>query len=504
MRIRRAYWNPHLTVFLSSACVMVLELVASRLVAPRLGVSLYTWTSIIGVILAGMSLGNFIGGRLADRFASPTFLGLIFVLASLFSLSILWLVRALGELAWSQHLPLLLWVVTDIAIVFFLPSVVLGCVSPIVVKLTLQDLTRTGTTVGKIYAWSSAGSILGTFATGFFLISWLGTKSVVLLVGGILLLMGLWFLTMVRWQKAVASAAVAVILFGGATWTFQAQGVLKSDCLVESDYFCIKVHDTEMGSRKVRELILDRLVHSYTDLDDPMFLGYGYERTYAGVLEPLLEQKPDMDAFFIGGGAYTFPRYLEILLPESHLVVTEIDPAVTETARQELGLPRDSRIEIHDMDSRLFMTWQSAPDSYDLIFGDAFNDYSVPYHLTTLEFDQMIDSLLRDDGMYLANIIDGGQRGHFMRAFVRTLQQVFTYVEVIPTIEGWRDAARTTFVIAASQVPIDLSQLGSFYKPLSKEELDEYLQMEPPLILTDDYVPVDNLLAPVFDDSHRG
>lgn len=295
-----------------------------------------------------------------------------------------------------------------------------------------------------------------------------------------------------------------MILFGGTAWTFQAQGVLEPECFVESNYFCIKLQDTQLGDREVRELILDRLVHSYTDLDDPLFLGYGYERTYAGILLPLMESKPDLSAFFIGGGAYTFPRYLDTLLPESHLVVTEIDPGVTEIAHQALNLPQDTRIEIHNMDSRLFMTWEGTPDSYDLIFGDAFNDYSVPFHLTTLEFDQMIDSLLREDGIYLANIIDGGQRGHFMRAFVRTLQQVFAYVEVIPTIEGWRDAARTTFVIAASQAPIDLSRLNPLYKPLSKEELDEYLQMEPPLILTDDYVPVDNLLAPVFDDSHRG
>jgi len=140
MRLRQRLWNPYGIVFTSSACIMVLELVASRLIAPQLGVSLYTWTSVIGVILAGISLGNYIGGRLADRYASPRFLGLIFGLAALGSLSILWLNGKMGNINLPEAVPLLLWVVAFIAAEFFIPSAILGCVSPIVVKLSLTDL----------------------------------------------------------------------------------------------------------------------------------------------------------------------------------------------------------------------------------------------------------------------------------------------------------------------------------------------------------------------------
>ncbi|MHB1296564.1 MAG: fused MFS/spermidine synthase [Anaerolineae bacterium] len=503
MRLRDRLWNPYAVVFISSACVMVIELVASRIIAPRLGVSLYTWTSVIGVILAGISLGNYIGGRLSDRFAAPRLLGLVFTLASLTSLSILWLNNDLHEVS-IPALPLILWVVGYIAAVFFVPSMILGCVSPIVVKLSLVDLNRSGTTVGKIYAWSSVGSIVGTFATGFWLISWLGTKNIVLAISGILMLLGLWFLTDTTPRRAIGTVVVALALMGGGIWALGYTGYLRSECLDETNYFCINVKEREIGGRTVRQLSLDRLVHSYTDIEDPSHLVYGYEQTYAGVVMPLMERKPDLRAFFIGGGGYTFPRYLEAMLPESHLVVSEIDPGVTDVAQQLLGLDPASRIVIENLDARLVMSRMNGTERYDLIFGDAFNDFSVPYHLTTIEFDRIVDDLLTDEGLYVANIIDGGRHGHFMRAYVRTLQEIFPYVAVVPTLDDWREAARGTYVVVASRSPIDLSALPVGDTPLTPDELQAYLDLEEPLVLTDDYVPVDNLLAPVFADSHAG
>jgi len=503
MRLRERLWNPYVIVFLSSACTMIIELVASRLIAPALGVSLYTWTSVIGVILAGMSLGNYIGGRLADRSASFFLLGVIFVLGSLGALSILWLIKNVGNVPLPPGVPLMAWVVAYIAAVFFVPAAILGCVSPIVVKLSLTDLQRTGRTVGKIYAWSTVGSIVGTFATGFYLISWFGTRTIVLMVAGVLMLIGVWFVTAGR-GRGVVMALVALFFALGATGSLAQGDYLDSGCLRETNYFCIKVHEKEVGSRLVRELVLDRLVHSYSDIEDPTFLHYGYERTYAAVIAPMMESKPDLSAMFIGGGGYTFPRYLEAKLPNSHVEVAEIDPEVTEVAHSMLGLSRDTRVKVANLDARIYLKLYGQPDSYDLVFGDAFNDYSVPFHLTTLEFDQMVDRLLREDGLYVINIIDGGKRGHFMRAYIRTLQQVFPHVAVIPSAAGWEESVRTTFVVVASKQPLQLDHLTVTEAPLPAEYLESYLSLEAPLILTDDYVPVDNLLAPVFADSHRG
>ncbi|NLX44082.1 MAG: fused MFS/spermidine synthase [Chloroflexi bacterium] len=501
MTLRQRLWNPYVLVFISSSCTMVIELVASRFIAPRVGVSLYTWTSVIGVILAGISLGNYLGGRLADRYGSPTLLGIVFSLASLATLVPLWLGGDLHAFRLPFETPLLVWIVIYIAILFLVPSVILGCVSPIVVKLSLSDLKKAGTTVGKIYAWSTAGSIIGTFLTGFYLMSRFGTKATIVGVSVLLIALGAWFLTAVPWRKALGCALVLALLYGGSLLLLSRGGFLMAECMRETDYFCINVYEKEQDGRTVRELLLDRLVHSYTDLEDPTYLAYGYEKTYAGLIAPLAKQAEGIDAFFIGGGGYTFPRYLQTVLPESHIVVTEIDPGVTWAAHTWLGLPEDTSIISFNEDARQYLVANAEEDSYDVVFGDAFNDYSVPYHLTTLEFARLVDYVLRDDGIYMANIIDAGTEGHFMRAFVSTLQSVFANVVVIPSTSDWRTSTRTTWVIAGSQARIDLSRLPEGYLAVAQETLDGYLAEKPHVMLTDDYVPVDNLMIPVAEAS---
>ncbi len=501
MRLRQKLWNPYLLVFISSACVMIIELVASRLIAPRIGVSLYTWTSVIGVVLAGTSLGNYIGGRLSDRYASMGLLGIVYTLASLATLLALWLNNDLHTFRLPINVPMIVWIVLYIAALFLLPSIILGCVSPIVVKLSLTDLERSGTTVGKIYAWSAAGSIAGTFLAGFYLIAQFGTKATFLGVSAALLLLGIWFLLDRSWRRSAARVALTLSLFGAGVYGLSAGGFLGQDCRVETNYFCINVQETQRDERTVYELLLDRLVHSYTDLDDPMYLVYGYEKTYAALVAPIMEAKPDLAAFFIGGGGYTFPRYLRALSPDSRLVVSEIDPGVTEAAHRWLGLPRDTDIETHNVDARGYLMWYAQPDSFDVVFGDAFDDYSVPYHLTTLEFSQLVDTVLTEDGIYLANIIDAGPSGDFFRAFVATQQEVFEHVVVIPSTSGWRESARSTFVVASSHQPIDTARLPEGYDVLGEEELAEYMGAAPYVLLTDDYVPVDNLMVPVVEAS---
>ena len=148
---------------------MILELVAGRIIAPYMGVSLYTWTSVIGVVLAGISLGNFLGGRLADRHASPRLLGGMFLLGGLSSFGIL-AVDAVGGLS-SLDWHIVAKILTLTTALFFVPCIILGTISPIVAKLAVRDLARTGRTVGQIYAVGAAGSIVGTFATGLILIS---------------------------------------------------------------------------------------------------------------------------------------------------------------------------------------------------------------------------------------------------------------------------------------------------------------------------------------------
>ncbi|HEX2172677.1 MAG TPA: fused MFS/spermidine synthase, partial [Dehalococcoidia bacterium] len=193
-------WVSLLIVFMASCCTMVLELVAGRILAPFIGVSLYTWTSIIGVCLAGISAGNFLGGVLADKAGSRRTLGLILLGGGLFSLIIL----PLAAMDLTNVVPKEgpfgardFWLITRIVVVtallFLPPTLILGMVSPIVIKLALTDLRETGSIAGKIYAFSTVGSIVGTFLTGFYLVSAFGTRNIVLGVAVILIVMAFVF-----------------------------------------------------------------------------------------------------------------------------------------------------------------------------------------------------------------------------------------------------------------------------------------------------------------------
>jgi predicted membrane-bound spermidine synthase len=199
--------RPSLIVFLSSACLMVLELVAERIIAPHVGMSLYTWTSIIGVILAGMSLGNYLGGRMADRRASPSLLGRIFLFSGLTTLPIL--AADVLELLAVVEWPFILKILVVITSLFFVPATMLGTVSPIVAKLAIRDLARSGRILGQIYAAGSAGSIVGTLASGFLLVPWFATHVIVSGVAGLLLLLSLLFFTRAQQDAAFSGNDIA-------------------------------------------------------------------------------------------------------------------------------------------------------------------------------------------------------------------------------------------------------------------------------------------------------
>ncbi len=481
---------------------MVLELVAGRIIAPYVGVSLYTWTSIIGIVLAGISLGNYVGGRLADRRASLRVLGLIFLFGGLTSLIILTVEYTVVLLPAGWGVIARILALTTI--LFFLPATILGMTSPVVAKLAVTDLERTGSTVGKIYAAGTAGSILGTFLTGFVLISQFGTFAIVAGVAVILTTMGVLFLT----QGNLKIVAAVWLIMGIAIAINEQTNTFQSVCGIETNYFCIRIVQEEREEGVVRKLVLDRLVHSFNSLENPLQLTYGYEEMYGEISAYQASEHAPLNSLFIGGGGYTFPRYLETLYPDSMIDVIEIDPGVTDVAYGYLGLSAETNIQTFNQDARQFLL-RAPTRRYDIIFGDAFNDFSVPYHLTTREFNQLVRAWLSDDGIYVLNMIDGGQ-ADFLRAVTHTLGQTFDHVYVAPTIQAWRQAPHSTFVILATDTPLDLERLATVETPagttlfaenvLNSAETNALLHESPAILLTDRYAPVEQMLAPAFRD----
>lgn len=531
-RPRRAIsiWAAYLVVFLSSACTLILEIVAGRILAPHIGVSLYTWTSIIGVVLAGISLGNYAGGRVADRWGSARTLGIILLAGGLASLLVLPSTLLAGDRnlfrldCGSEYSPafgglctpqiaIMVKIVLLTGAIFFLPSFILGMVSPVVVRLSLASLNTAGSTVGKIYAFSTLGSIVGTFLTGFYLIATFGTRYIVLGVGIVLVLLallagGLW---RVRRPVQALPIVLGAILAAGLAQAIDRTNALASTCQKETDYYCIKVYDQEHSQNRVlRTLVLDHLIHSYSSLEDPTFYEYAYVKVYAEMTEYVASQKPDFRTLFIGGGGYTLPRGIEVSYPLASIEVMEIDPGVTRNAYESMGLPLDTRVVTHNLDARLVLEQLQGGPKYDLVFGDAFNDISIPYHLTTVEFNQKIRAVLHDDGFYLVNVIDKMQGGQFLPSFIRSMKVVFPHVYILSTGAPWLTsiASSNTFVVVGTATPLpEYPMKGmrgqgfngtvlTIIMPL--DLMEEWLQAAPGVLLTDDYAPADNLIAPLF------
>ncbi|NNE44041.1 MAG: fused MFS/spermidine synthase, partial [Gemmatimonadetes bacterium] len=523
----RAPWVPQATVFVSSFCIMVLELVAGRVISRHLGSSLYTWTSVIGIVLAGIAVGNWIGGRLADRRAPAPALSVLFLLSALGCVLISFLNQQVGNWVFLWTLPWSVRVGAHVAIVFLLPSVILGMISPVAAKMALDHSTETGRTIGGVYAWGVAGSIAGTFATGFWLIAAFGTAAVIWAVGGVLALMGVLYGAGSRGSGAATAVFVVFAVLGTGPWAW-AQGLgerlslreTEPDNLIyvdESQYSHIRVYRTSETPDR-RNMHLDKLLHSTIVLDDPDRLEYGYERIYGAVTELLAGDRDSLNTLTIGGGGYVFPRWIDRRWPRSRTEVVEIDPDVTRAAMAAFGLPADHGFVVAHEDGRAYTRQLSerrrrgervAP--YDFLYLDVFNDFSVPYQLTTVEFLEQVNALLAEDGAFMMNLIDVFSVGRFMGSVVASLQSVFPHVVVFAEGQpvGRQPETRNTYILVATREAVDLSSVVAGYDPriglyrLTDEDLTALRERSGGRVLTDDWAPVENLLAPVVKRASR-
>jgi len=498
--VKREVLGAAAVVFISSFCLLVIELVAGRILAPYVGVSLYTWTSIIGVVLAGISIGAWVGGVVADRYNPTSVLPLLLLLSAAASFAIVPLANLMG----SDALPLpqnslMLRVLALAAIIFFLPSCLLGMISPVAVKAALRDLAETGHVVGKIYAVSTVGSILGTFATGFYLIARFGTRAILLGVAGILVICAA--ITLLGARRKIL-AFVLLPLSAACAMTSEHFGMTQmrladdTTYFKETNYYTIQVQERTRidGAGKLETLILDQLVHSLNDPRNPCYLAYSYLKIFDELIKYKARTDRPLDLLFLGGGGYTLPRCIETTFPTANIDVVEIDPGVTAVAYKFLGLSRGTRVRTTNADARWFL--MRTDRRYDIIFGDAFNDISIPYHLTTREFIELQKQHLLPGGCLAANVIDNIPRGDFLPSYLRTMQEVFgkDNTMILAEPDSYARGAQSTLVIVAGARGFQ-PQLAM---TVPSADLDDAFRRGHWTVLTDDYAPVDNLLAPLF------
>ena len=518
---RTAWFAAYATVFVSSFCVMVVELVAGRIISRHLGSSIYTWTSVIGIILGGLALGNWIGGRIADRYPAPRALSWLFLVSSVTCVAINVFNNLVGESALLWELAWPVRVAAHVGLVFFVPATLLGTIGPVVGKMALSLGRSAGRTLGSIYAWGVLGSIVGTFLTGYVLVSVMGTAAIVWSVSLVLAAMSLLYSSTAArsWAWTAAVVVGAFLSFSPAGWATQFgetlalrmprnENVIYSD---ESRYSNIEIRRIS-NDPEIHGMYLDKLLHSQITVGAPNDMRYGYTRIFAELTRQHRSYDQPLRTLLIGGGGYVFPRYVEEHWPAAEIEVVEIDPAVTRAARAAFGFPETSKIRVHHADGRVFVNQaERRPENnaaYDLIYIDALNDFSVPFQVTTREFFAKTEGLLAEDGMLLMNFIDVVDSGLLVGALARTLGDTFEHVELFSSddIEHSDGAWRVTLVLAASNQPIDWSEAesdGRGVQRVGEQRLAAYLAQPEAIVLHDSFAPIENLVEPVVRASSK-
>ncbi|WP_432479724.1 fused MFS/spermidine synthase [Nocardioides sp. GXQ0305] len=479
-------WAAGALVFGSSGAVLVVELASLRLLAPYLGLTLETSTLVIGLALAAIATGAWLGGQAADtrpprRLLGPA-LGVAGAAVALMPAAVRWAAEA-GD-------GTLLLTVATLAIV--VPAALLSAVTPMVVKLRLTDLHETGSVVGRLSGIGTVGAIAGTVVTGFVLVSLLPVSTI--LVGlGVLLVAGAAVVDLaVRGWRSLGGAAAVVVV--GAL----AVGVAPGGCDVETTYHCVVV-EADPVRPDGRVLVMDGVRHSYVDLHDPTHLEFRYIRAMAAAVDASYAAGEPLRAHHLGGGGLTLPRWLAEARPGTRSTVSEIDPGVVAVDVERLGLRTGDDLVVRVEDGRTGLR-RLPDDGRDLVVGDAFGGVSIPFHLTTVEALDDVRRVLAPDGLYVANLIDHPPLA-FARAEVATLQTVFGNVALAayPDTLAGREGGNLVVLAGdraldpeAWQEALDARETG--WEVLAGARLDAWA--EDAEVLTDDHAPVDQLLTP--------
>lgn len=482
----------NITVFLCGAVVMIFEIVGSRILSPYIGTSTYTWTSLIGVILASLSFGYWLGGRTADRRPEVEMLAVAILAAGgLIAATVLVkdvVLSLIAAVAVGIEIKALI-----AALLLFAPaSLCLGFVTPFAVRLKLRSIDETGGTVGRLYALSTVGSILGTFAAGFFLIPFVGSVRTLYCLSAVLIVLSAMLF------PAVTRAGIGVVvLFFMSIAASEAQVyILREQSSlydIDTEYSRVQVFETTdpATGRPLRALATDPYsVQSaaFTDSDD---LALAYTRYYhlVGHFKPGFTR-----VLMIGGAGYSFPKEYLRTYPDATIDVAEIDPGMTAIARRHFGLKDDPRLRILHQDGRMVVN-EAVTGTYDAVLMDAFSSlFSVPTHLTTVEAVRGFHRVLADDGVVIFNLgsaISGDASG-FLRAELATYREVFSTVLAFKVKREYGYERLQNVIVVA----LKSKQSPSFVSddPFIAELLSHHCDLpatDPNLRLTDDLAAVE-------------
>ncbi|MDP9015480.1 MAG: fused MFS/spermidine synthase [Thermoproteota archaeon] len=514
-------------VFIAGIATMSLEFAASRLLTPVFGSSIYTWGSLIGVVLVGLSIGYHVGGRLADKnpdfekFCSILFSsGLYIVFIPFISSSVIDFTSTIMLDMPSDNDGNNLNSLVATFILLAIPTFLLGMISPYAIKLATKTLDRLGNISGNLYSVATIGSIAGTFVTVFVLIPVFEINHIMYGLGVLLISSSLVGLRII--PKILVFSIIIVLSY---SLVFDDNQIISLDFHNVHFYPGKLIHEAETlyshldvidnyNSINNRALFLNGYLHSEMNKDNPNDLVVDYTKFFP--LGMVLNNDAKK-VLFIGGGGFSGPKYFLQSYPNISVDVVEIDPAVVEVAKEYFSLDdTNPNLRIFTQDGREFLA--NHQEKYDLIILDAFSKSYVPFHLMTIEFYNILYNKLNPNGVIISNHIgspnSNQDTSNLYRANLKTMLDVFPIVYVFPT-----DYSKSVQNIILATIKSENNGQGSNSpNRLEKEELVQ-LQENSTLIidvnyadylldsskvktddvplLTDQYAPVESLLNPL-------
>lgn len=496
-------WNIRLNVFVAGAIVMALEIAGSRILAPYFGNSLFVWGNLIGVVLTGLSLGYYLGGRLADRKPNFRTFSLIMLYAGISILFIPFVSSQVLKLTASLDLGERFGSLLATTLMLAFPTVMLGMVSPYAIKLSTKNLSELGNIAGNLYALSTLGSIFGTFFSVFYLVPEFGVKTILLSFGIILMLVSIMGLTL-RFKLFLIFALVLSLLplnmIVPDLFSHTGNVIYEK----ETPYSHLDVVD----SKGTRTLYLNGLPHSAMYLNNSNDLVFTYTEMFnlAFAFNSNIQ-----NVLFIGGGGFSTPKYFLENYPDMIIDVVEIDPDVIKVAKDYFNLKKDARLSIYNRDGRVYIT--NSNKKYDLIVLDAYSKTYIPFHLMTKEFFMELKKDLAPDGIVVSNIITSllGDASDLFMAEYKTISQIFSNLYVFPAYPNFPGAVQNVLLFVSQTSYLSKDRLVENLNNINMSQFINYIEnyyenpiyLENAPVLTDDYAPVEILLNPVTEKPYQ-
>lgn len=485
--------------FVTGFSLMTVELLASRIVAPIIGSSVFTWTSVIGTTLLGLSIGSYIGGKIADKYNDNRPLPISFLVSGVAVFLISFFAQNVSFIINSTNSILLINLF--VSLYLFLPSALLiGTIQPIILKKYADNMTKIGKEYGVLSALWSLGSILGVFMSGFYFVSHMGSLETIRLTSITLLLLGLIF--SYKNKKILSIITIFFIIFCIISFIIPEKSVKNKNLLFEKEtnYYKIRIADRNLPQYgDTRFLFLD------IDSHNEVAKNVGID-SYTKIYPIFSEINKNLDKILIiGAGAYELPQYFKKSYKNSEVTVVEVDPEIEKVGGLYFGL-KTSDIKTKVTDARIFIS--KTDEKYDLIFGDAYNSFiSVPWYLLTTEFNAQIYERLTENGIYVLNFIGKieGKGSELAKSIITTLNKTFKNEIVLGFNSSYSSIQNIVVIgikgdIDMQTIVKNISKNYPYFakKILNNTDLEKLTHSEN--ILTDNFSPTEKLMKPITEE----